>query len=251
MLRLPNDAPDRTAKADDLKKLADDLEKRTNSFRSPNGNGAHYWLCRVQWDVRQSDDHLSNDCKIRLSRLLASKGMTLFPDQMDELYAHILTRARDAATADWGACPSNKKICKDCMAMSLDSFLESRRSQPTTAGTRLMDKLVRAGLKDGDIEASIQSRQRYLAERFNPQYLKLNDLTHLGYEVSAALQGLRAKLDSGEFADDGIVFHAECLKTIEQLQQRHSDLKPPLSVLQGCMYDITDRCVHRFRKESA
>ena len=73
----------------------------------------------------------------------------------------------------------------------------------------------------------------------------------LGDEVSAVLQGLRAKLDSGEIADNGMLFHAECLKAIEQLQSRHMDLRPPLSVLQGCMYDIADRCVHRFRRASA
>jgi Cap4 dsDNA endonuclease len=251
VLQLPHDAPDRTAKADALKKLADDLDKRTNNFRSSNGNGAHFWLCRLRWEVRQSGDSLSNDSKMKLSRLLANKGMTLFPDQLDDLYSRILSKARDAATSDWGACPSSKKICKECMTRWLDYYLESRRSQPTTAGTRLKDKLARAGLADGDVAASIVSRQRYLSERFNPQYLKLSDLSHLGDEVSAVLQGLRAKLDSGELADDGIGFHCECLKAIEQLQHRHSDLRPPLSVLQGCMYDIADRCVHRFRKESA
>lgn len=137
------------------------------------------------------------------------------------------------------------------MTRWLDSYLESRRSQPITAGTRLKEKLARAGLAEGDIAAALMSRQRYLAERFRPQYLRLGDLSHLSDEVSAVLQGLRAKLDSGEIADDGIGFHAECLKRMEQLQHSHSDLRPPLSVLQGCMYDIADRCVHRFRKESA
>ena len=51
VLQLPHDAPDRTAKADALKTLADDLDKRTNGFRSPNGNGAHYWLSRMRWEV--------------------------------------------------------------------------------------------------------------------------------------------------------------------------------------------------------
>lgn len=251
VLQLPHDAPDRTAKADALKKLADDLDKKTKTFRSPNGNGAHYWFSRMRWDVQQSGDSLCNDSKMKLSRLLAPKGMTLFPDQLDNLYSHILAKARDAATADWGARPSDKKIYKECMTRWLSSYLESIRSQPTMAGVRLKDKLSRAGIAEGDISASLMSRQRYLSERYRPQYLKLSDLSHLGDEVSAVLQGLRAKLDSGEIADHGIEFHAQCLKAIEQLQQRHSELKPPLSVLQGCMYDIADRCVHRFRKESA
>ena len=251
VLQLPHDAPDRAAKADALKRLADDLDRKTNNFRSPNRNGAYYWFCRMRWDVQQSGDSLCNDSKMKLSRLIAIQGVTLFPDQLDDLYSRILAKARDAATSDWGTSPSDKKICKEFMTRWLSSYLESIRSQPTTAGLRLKDKLSRAGLAEGDISASLMSRQRYLSERYRPQYLKLSDLSHLGDEVSAVLQGLRAKLDSGELADYGIGFHSECLKAIEQLQQSYSDLKPPLSVLQGCMYDIADRCVHRFRKETA
>lgn len=250
-LCLPHDAPDRLAKTDDLKGVGDDFDKRTSGYRSPNGNGAHFWLSRMRWTVQQSADSLSNDSKIKLTRLLAKRGLTLFPDQLDNLYSAILGRARDAAVADWGVSPSTKKIGKQCMTGWLDAYLQDRNSRPATAGTRLREKLVAAGVEDGDITASIESRQRYLAERFSPQYLKLNDLSFLGDEVSAILQGLRAKLDSGELADDGIVFHSECLKAMEGLQVRHANLRPPLSVLQGCMYDIADRCVHRFRRASA
>lgn len=250
-LCLPFNAPDRQAKASELNTVADDLEKRRNNYRSSNGNGAHYWLSRMMWEVQQSAESLSNDSKIKLTRLLATRGLTLFPDQLDELYSSILSRARDAAAAEWGVSPATKKTCKQCMSSWLDSYLEARRNQPATAGTRLKEKLVHAGLVDGDVTASIESRQRYLAERFSPQYLKVSDMSLLGDEVSAVLHGLRAKLDSGEIADNGIGFHAECLKAIEQLQTRHTELRPPLSVLQGCMYDIADRCVHRFRRASA
>jgi hypothetical protein len=133
----------------------------------------------------------------------------------------------------------------------LTTYLASHNNMPGTAGTGLKDKLRQAGIAEGDITASIESRQRYLSERFSPQYLKVNDLALLGDEVSAVLQGLRAKLDSGQIVDNGVMFHAECLKAVEQVQTRHADLRPPLSVLQGCMYDIADRCVHRFRRVSA
>lgn len=248
VLCLQFDAPDRLSKADALKTLGDDLDKRTENYRSPNGNGAQSWLARLMWDVHQSADSLKNSNTVKLTRVLANRGTTLFPDQLDELYSGILTLARDAASADWGASPSTKKLCKQCMVNWLDTYLQARQALPTTAGTRLRDKLVLAGLAEGDIAASFESRQRYMSERFNPQYLKLGDLTHLGSEVSAVLHGLRARLDSGEMADNGIEFHSECLKAIEQLKTQHAELKPPLSVLQGCMYDIADRCVHRFRR---
>lgn len=251
VLCLPFDAPDRQSKSETLKALAEDLDKRTSNYRSTNGNGGQFWISRLMWEVQQSADSLANDSKMKVARLLAKRGITIFPDQLDELYSSLLAWAQDAAKADWGVSPASKKICKQCLSNWLDSYLQARQTQPATAGTRLKDKLEQAGIADGDVIASIESRQRYLAERYNPQYLKVNDLTLLGGEVSAVLQSLRAKLDAGDIADNGVAFHAECLKAIEQLQTQHASLKPPLSVLQGCMYDIADRCVHRFRRATA
>lgn len=250
VLRLPFQAPDRLSKLDALSAVADDLDKRTGNYRSMNGNGAHFWLSRMTWEVQQSSESLSNDSKIKLARLLAVRGLTIFPDQLDELYSGILTRARDAALADWGTSPSSKKTTKACMTEWLDTYLDARRTQPSAAGAKLREKMACAGVSDGDVSASLESRQRYLAERFKPRYLDVSDMSLLGDEISATLQSLRAKLDSGEIADNGIVFHSECLKAIERIQAQHSNLKPPLSVLQGCMYDIADRCVHRFRRVS-
>lgn len=250
VLCLPFEAPDRQSNADALATVANALDKRTGNFRSMNGNGAHFWLSHVTWEVQQSSDALINESKIRLLGLLATRGQVFFPDQLDELYLRILTRAREAALAKWGTSPSLKKISKTCMSSWLDIYLDARKSHSTTSGEKLKEKLAYAGITDGDILASQESRRRYLQERFSPQYLKVSDMSFLGDEISAELQTLRAKLDSGEIADDGISFHAECLKTIDRLRAQHTTLKPPLSILQGCMYDITDRCLHRFRRAS-
>lgn len=250
-LRLPFDAPDRLSKANAFVVVANDLDNRTTNRRSANGNGAQFWLSQLMWDVQQSSDTLKNESKIRLTRLLEARGLPFFSDQLEELYSAILTKARDAALADWGTSPLLKKISKVDISNWLDTYLDSRRFKSTTAGVKLKEKLAHAGVAPGDIEASHESRQRYLTERFKPRYLDVSDMSLLGDEVSAALQTLRAKLDSGELVDDGIAFHAECLKSIERIQAQHANLHPPLSVLQGCMYDIADRCVHRFRKASA
>ena len=161
-LKLPFEAPDRQARSDDLKTLADDLEKRTNHYRSSNGNGAHFWLSRIMWEVQQSADSLSNESKMKLTRLLAKKGLTLFPDQLDNLYSSFLARAQDAAVADWGISPSSKKICKQCMSSWFDSYLESRNGQRRLRELRLKEKLTDARIADGDVTASMESRQRYL-----------------------------------------------------------------------------------------
>ena len=250
-LQLPFDAPDRIARASEIAKLADDVDGRIGTYRSSNGNGPGFWLNKTMWDVHQSIESLSSSNRLRLQRVVFKAGTTLFPDQLDELYASFLTMARDAAVSDWGNDPAKKKICKECLTKWLDTQLESRRHLPASAGTALRGKLEKAGVVDGDIRACLESRQRYLVERYSPQYLKLADLNYVEAEVAAVLHSLRAKLDSEELADNGIAFHAFCLKALEELQSKLPVSGVPLSILHGCMYNIADRCIHRFRRASA
>ena len=250
-LRLPFDAPDRIAKTAEIARLAADLDARIEKYRSKNGNGPEFWINRTMWDVHQSFESLSSCNRLVLQKVVFAMGITLFPDQLDELYAAFLTLARDAAVSDWGHDPTKKKICKDCLTKWLDTQLESRRHPPASAGTALRGRLEKAGIIDGDIRACLESRQRYLIERYRPQYLKLADLTYVEAEVAAVLHSLRAKLDAEELADNGIAFHAFCLKALEQLQSTLPVSGVPLSILHGCMYNIADRCIHRFRRASA
>jgi hypothetical protein len=250
-LRLPLDAPDRVAKTSDIANVVADLDRRIGNYRSTNGHGVDHWLARTLWEVHQSVESLSSQNKLTLHRLVCITGTTLFPDQLDELYSAILTTARDAALADWGVTPAKKKICRAHLQSWLASYLEARRHPPATAGITLEGKLEKAGLQEGDIIACMESRQRYLAERYSPRYLSLSDLTHVESEVGAVLHSLRARLDAGEIADDGIGFHADCLKAVDKLHETTIGTQTPLSVLHGCMYNIADRCVHRFRRASA
>ena len=249
-LCLPFDAPDRLAKEPMLLTLADDLDSRSEGYRSPNGNGASFWLSRVLWQVRQSIDTAEKENKYNLFKLLSRQGSYFVSDELDELYAALLAKACDAATRDWGTDPSRKKICKGCLSMWLSSYLTARRHPPIVGGARVQEKLRIAGIGEEDVVASMESRQRYLAERYSPKYLDSQSLSHLEAEVSAVLHVLRARLDSGDMPDDGVAFHAACLKAVESLRDR-SNGNPPLSILQGCMYNIADRCIHRFRRASA
>ena len=249
-LQLAFDAPDRAARTVEIAKLADDLDGRIANYRSMNGNGPGFWLNKTVWDVHQNVESLSSSNTLRLQRFVFNQGITLFPDQLEELYAAFLTMARDAAVSDWGIAPAKKKICKVCLMKWLETQLESRRHPPATAGTSLRGKLEKAGIVDGDIRACLESRQRYLIERYSPQYLKLDDQNYVEAEVAAVLHSLRSKLDSEELADNGIAFHAFCLTALEQLQSKLPVSGVPLSILHGCMYNIADRCIHRFRRAS-
>ena len=242
-------SPDRNSRLSEAADLVADLEKRIDGFVSKNGNGVRYWLEKTSWDVRQSDDSTANSNKLKLNRVSTNRGYHLFPDQLDEVYAAFLALARSAAVAVWGNAPDEKKISKTKLENWLDSQLMTRLHPAPTAGTKLENKLQRAGITQGDITACFESRQQYLAERYSPKYLTHSDIQLVEGEVGARLHTLRAQLDAGILEDDGHKFHYECLTAMDQLQEQLPDT--PLAILQGCMYNITDRCVHRFRRPTA
>lgn len=245
-LQLRFDSPDRKSALADSADLVADLEKRTDNFTSENGNGIRHWLENTSWDVWQSEKSTANSNKLRLQRVALNRGFHLFPDQLDEVYAEFLALARKAAVADWGNTPDEKKITKAKLSSWFDTQLQARVHPAPTAGTNLEKKLQRAGIAGGDITACLETRQHYLAERYSPKYLSLTDLQLVEGEVGARLHSLRAQLDAGDLDDDGRKFHAECLTALEQLRPTLPDT--PLSIMQGCMYNIADRCVHRFRR---
>lgn len=247
-LHLRFDAPDREYK--DLSELVADLKKRLDDYQSPKKNGVEYWLKRTMWEVHQSESSLSATNKLALHQHIVSLGHNLFPDEINEIYLALLSEARHAATANWGSNPDQKKIKKSSLASWLRKEVDARRSPPAVAGKRLEDKLEHAGLVKGDITACVESRHQYLVERYKPKYLNVSELQRVENEVSATLLALRANLDAGVINDDGVAFHAECLNHIGVLQSSFGESAPPISLMQGCMYNIADRCVHRFRRAS-
>ena len=246
-LQLRFDTPDRV---DALKKSHDligEIEKKIGQVSSGKGNGVKYWLEHTMWEVHQEEASLEAANKLALQRVVLKLGYHLLPDQLDELYADLLALARKAGIADWGDSPSDKKIGKPGLEQWLKNRIESRIKPPTTGGVRLKTKLEKACINPTDIEECLGTRHLYLAERYKPKYLSTTKLTAVELEVSATLHTLRARLDAGVLEDDGVKFHAQCLTAIEQLRGADS-VSVPLAILQGCMYNIADRCVHRFRR---
>jgi hypothetical protein len=172
---------------------------------------------------------------------------------MDDLYSAILTMARTAGTADWGVDPTRKKFMKEAILEWFNKELARRlHSVPATGGTALKGKMQQAGIAASEIESSLETRRHYLAERLRPQYLSISDRHHVEGEVTAILLALRAQLDAGDLPDTGVEFHAKCISALQELQNSLSTSRPvPLAFMIGCMYNIADRCTHRFRRAIA
>ena len=76
--------------------------------------------------------------------------------------------------------------------------------------------------------------------------MKLKDISFVEGEVVAILHGLLSQLDAGVIDKKGIEFHALCLNKLDKLKTSQKHISLSLFFLYGCMYNITDRCSHRF-----
>lgn len=112
--------------------------------------------------------------------------------------------------------------------------------------------MTRATLAPDVTATAVEEMRHYRAEQLRPKYLPLDDQRRLEGEIMARLQRLKSRLDNGALADDGVQFHDLCLQELDQVREEvATGAKAPLAFLQGCMYFITARCLHRFRRVAA
>lgn len=253
LLTYPLDSDYRQSNQVKLAELEADVGARIGIFKSANGNGYAFWLSRVVWEEVHSLESVQHRNLTKLAALLQREGVALFIDQLEELYSRFVAKAHAAAAADWRVVPEQKKITRDQL---LDWFRRSLSALqlPGSAGggKSVKQKMEDAGLPSDMIETALEQRMYYREEVLKSQYLKITDRKQIEQEVAALLLNLRAQLDAGLLPDRGIEFHNHCLQALAQLRSTLGVVPPPLlAFLYGCMYNIADRCLHRFRRASA
>ena len=235
-----------------LDKLKSELRKRVGSFKSDNGNDSDFWVNRTTWEPVHSIDAAKAKNMLTLRQLVEGRGDFLAGDHYEDIYSQLLTKVQDAALADWRLHPEKKKLDRSRL-LSWFGQTVAEAAHPATAGTgkTLSKKMKRARIPSDAIETAISLRQHYRRAALQPRYADHGVLDVQG-EVEAVLQALRAELDADVEDDSGRGFHARCLQRLEELHSNWpQSSRPPLRILQGCMYDITDRCPHRFQRATS
>ncbi len=252
VLALPYDAPDRIngkAAFDALHQL---LNPKVSEFRSVNGHDYTFWTANLYWDQRYGETAVHDANLLKMARILNMKGLNLAPDQNNELYTKLLKKVWDASRADPRIAPVRKRIKR----ADFDDWLTRAANEvgmPSAGATSKLEwKMTIAGLARDVIDAAIDQIRRYRDEQLRPKYLALDDQRMIQGEVQAILQVLKSQLDNGALPDDGVQFHGLCLEGLNRLRSELPlNPKPPVAFLQGCMYSITSRCLHRFRRVTA
>ena len=252
VLALPYDAPDRIGGKPAFDALHELLKPKVGGFRSENGHDCTFWTANLYWDQRHDETSVRNANLLKLNRILNTKGSSLAPDQTNELYTKLLKKVWDASRVDPRIAPGRKRIKR----ADLDDWLTRAASEagmPSAgATTKLEEKMAGAALARDVIDTAIDQIRQYRGEQLRPKYLALDDQRMIQGEVQAKLQVLKSQLDNGDLPDDGVRFHGLCLEGLDRLRSELPlNPKPPMAFLQGCMYSITSRCLHRFRRITA
>lgn len=247
VLTYPKDSPTRAEEATEMVVLRTQIEQRLSQCCSPKNNGLQYWLRNVLWEVKDSEEAVNNCNLIALRRFAESMGCQLVADQIEELYQQILRKVQDAARADWNVDPVKKRFTKKNFCNWLNKLVDAIAHPATPkTGRRMREKMEAAGLPADYVESAHVARRAYRKFLLHPAYQKIADVGLVESEIVSRLQQLRSQLDTGVLSDQGIHFHARCVAALDEIRSRSSS-EIPLFFFQGCMYNITDRCLHRFK----
>ena len=248
-LNLERGCEGRTKASGKLKDLTKKLSQKLGDVRSPNNHDVAFWVNETYWQVAHDATSEKNRNLLRLHRAIDRLGNLVAPDQLDELYMRLVSKVWDAGTARFRKAPEQKRIKRDDLIAWLKERIEQILHPAQASGKRLQEKMGRALLPDDTVKAALEQRRYYLQEIRRPRYLDIADRPLVEGEVSACLLALRAKLDAGEMNENGVQFHSHCLQQLDQMPfstQTSKDI--PKSFLFDCMYNITDRCSHRFTR---
>lgn len=254
ILTSPIDSFKRNSSRNELQELSTKIEKKLGTVNSDNGNSSNFWVERVEWYVEHDLDALKRKNLEKLRKFLEMQDCRLPDDQLEEkIYNPLIWKVQKAADAEWKDDP-NAKIIKREEFREVILHLVDQTQLLGVGGIsgKLKEKLVKANLPSDMISTAFDLRIRFRRARLQPGYLEVSEYERMEGEVVAILQQLRAKLDAGELSGQEENFHNFCLSKLEDLRTNfQKDFKLDFHLIQGCMYDITDRCMHRFVRYAA
>jgi len=231
-------------------KLVTNLKKSLSDYKQPLNKKWDYWVKNCHWDKRADKiTDLINTNKIKLDETLKYLDSVLLPDQRNELYQKLLAKIKDASTDDINIKPDCYKIKRSELMMWIIEQVRNFRT-PDGGTHKLEKKLIDANLRAYVVNAK-SLKWNYRTQRLKNDYSQSSNYSRLENEIETALYQLIVSLDNDNNHKTGIDFHNECLRFVEGICKKREYEKLPQNIGIGYMYDLTNRCLHRFMKAEA
>lgn len=245
-LGAPGRAPDEAA----VVALVTAIGEYCPGVSSLKGNDAQFWVGNCVWDIRNDQVDIANANLLKLIELSARDGRHLFPEQVQVLLAELREWAKRAGEARW--IPDRVK--KIILRTTLCEWWAKRTAEihdgaKAPGGGKLSAKLNEIGAGPETIALAVEMRRDYAAVMRTPRYMAEDETTALQQRVKSEMMLLRARYSAGHLDIDGTAFLSMCLERLNTVNEdRPAGQQDRAAFLQGCMYDITDRCLHRFAR---
>lgn len=255
ILKLSRNSPERERNSEKFDTLKQKIREKLPEAKSQKGNTTDYWVANTKWDARHDLYSVRNDNLLCIRKISENIGEYIASDQIEELYAKLLAKAVAAAMADWDEGADKKKICRgEFISWLIQLIQKAAHPGQEKAGTNLTKKMEWAGLQH-EIETAARLRRRYRESILQPRYMSSPERSVVEGEIESGLHKLRSNLDAQIIKDDGPSFHSRCLKEVSDIRSRLEKYRytknvPPEHLMVGFMYNLTDRCPHRFTKAS-
>jgi hypothetical protein len=232
--------------------LSESFKSYFPSFFSKKGNNFDFWLERCLWDVRHDKVSLSKINTLSLLKLSSKNKLPLLPEQCEVLLVELRQWAKTAGEAKWIPNRDLKIITRTQLQdWWCARETEIRDGALASGGGKLAQKLNEIHLSEESINLAIDMRLNYAAEVRTPKYMAEDETEKLQQVVKSRLMMLRTKYMAGLLPVNEIDFFLQCSELMEKLNECRPDgVQDQLAFLLGCMYDITDRCLHRFSRPS-
>lgn len=242
-LKTPHAHTDRSAKP--FTKTRDALLAKLPDARSPNDNDVAFWVEHAHWEVFDSHTTLEYRNLHHLRTFGDEHGRHLQEDQWLEVYKKIVQRAQDAAMQLDQYAPEVGHIRKEEFAEWLLTVID-RAARPHQHGVEALEDKLRAASLADRIDHAVSQRHEYQRRRFQSGYFTTVQREDVEAAARYQLNKLVVQLDAGEIAP-GRPFYLRCLVELEALAQDFPGQKFIwTSFLEGYMYEVAQRCVHRF-----
>ncbi|MBU4278196.1 MAG: DUF4297 domain-containing protein [Proteobacteria bacterium] len=252
VLTFPKNGPGRETDGADLNALKKNVAKRLPDIKSPRGNTIDYWLETCVWEVRESERAVQANNLIRLIKLSHDAGHVLLYEQAELVLKDIRSMVRKAGAARW-VPDRDKKIFRreDFVEWWLKRNQDILDGASAPSGGKLRKKMEHANIPSHLINLAVDLRREYASEVRKPLYMASDQKKLLQRRVEAELMDLGSRYLTGKLEDDPSCFHDRCIQKMKSLnEERPDNTENQLSFLEGCMYDIVDRCFFRFDRQA-
>lgn len=243
-LKSPLGSQERKQSIQQLQEIGREINLKLPEINSAkDGTTIEQWTQRCYWDKRPDTiKSIKNENLLKLEKLFLDIGHFVLLDQREEAYKSLIALVRELSGA-------SEKSTYRLSEETLKEWLDSRVHQ-SVEGTAYSENLKRK-LKKADLSSYIPNAldllRSYRLALLRAPYTEKEGLQEAEQEVTASLNLLRSKLDTGQVSG-GRAFHNRCLEAIEVISERLGGAGKEVSTsqLQGYMYFRTNRCVHQF-----